>query len=52
MTRIGERAHSAGPDTIADDWTTETQNQILVRPLPQRAAVHSCAASTRRTNAR
>ena len=51
MTRIGDRARSAGADTIADDGTTETENQILVRPLPGRAAVHSCAASTTHTNA-
>ena len=52
MTRIGDRARSAGADAIADDRTTETENQILVRPLPRRAAVHSCAACTRHTNAR
>ena len=38
MTRIGDRARSAGAETIADDGTTETENQILVRPLPGRAA--------------
>jgi len=40
MTRIGDRARSAGADTVADDGTTETENQILVRPL---ARTRSCA---------
>ena len=52
MTRIGDRARSAGADTIADDETTETENQILVRPLPRRAAVHSCTAVQRLRHSR